>query len=333
MSPDVSIVIVTYRVPGRGARLPRLASTERTHGVSFEVVVVDNGRGDGTAEAIRHEFQAVTARRASRERRLRRRRQSSAPSRGPASTCSCSIPTASSTRVPSRELVEFARANPRHGIYGGRTLWPDGTLCPGSCWGQPSLWSLFCFATLLSTALKGSRVFDPESLGRLAARQRARGRHRRPAACCLLPATSGRSWEASTSASSCTARMATSRFAPSALGLRPVDHSRAVTTHEVGVSSASRGRQADPALHREGNAAPQALGAVQAQARPCAALARRRAFVPWAGWCARPSRRRSGWIAVWRARRSWLRGYAYRESAAPRRRSSRFRVTLLREAR
>ena len=79
--------------------------------------------------------------------------------------CFSSIPTASCTRVPSASSSSSPGTNPGHGLYGGRTLWPDGTVCPGSCWGKPSLWSLFCFSTLLSTVFKGSRVFDPESLG------------------------------------------------------------------------------------------------------------------------------------------------------------------------
>lgn len=42
---------------------------------------------------------------------------------------------------------------------------PSGALEPGSCWGAPTLWSLACFATGLSTWRRGSRLFDPESLG------------------------------------------------------------------------------------------------------------------------------------------------------------------------
>ncbi len=51
MRPDVSIVVVTYKCRDEAAEC--LASIyERTHGVSFEIVVVENGSGDGTAERI-----------------------------------------------------------------------------------------------------------------------------------------------------------------------------------------------------------------------------------------------------------------------------------------
>jgi GT2 family glycosyltransferase len=63
-------------------------------------------------------------------------------------------------------IADFAREFPQHGIYGGRTLRPDGQLEPSSCWGLPSLWSLTMFATGLSTAAARNRWLDPESLGR-----------------------------------------------------------------------------------------------------------------------------------------------------------------------
>jgi GT2 family glycosyltransferase len=63
-------------------------------------------------------------------------------------------------------LLEFAVANPQYALYGGRTLRPDGSTDPSSCWGQASLWSLTCFAVGASTLFRRSTVFDPESLGR-----------------------------------------------------------------------------------------------------------------------------------------------------------------------
>ena len=65
-----------------------------------------------------------------------------------------------------RALLQFADAHPEYGVFGGRTLRPDGSVDPSSCWGAPTLWSLTMFATMLSTAFKRSPVFDPESLGR-----------------------------------------------------------------------------------------------------------------------------------------------------------------------
>jgi N-acetylglucosaminyl-diphospho-decaprenol L-rhamnosyltransferase len=60
-------------------------------------------------------------------------------------------------------LLACARRNPEAGIIGGKCMRPDGTADPRSWWGRPTLWSVFCFATLLTSIFPGSRLFDPES--------------------------------------------------------------------------------------------------------------------------------------------------------------------------
>lgn len=62
-------------------------------------------------------------------------------------------------------IYSFAEENRGYGIYGGRSFFPDGTLNPTSCWGKPTLWSVFCSATGLSSIFRNSVIFDPESLG------------------------------------------------------------------------------------------------------------------------------------------------------------------------
>jgi GT2 family glycosyltransferase len=64
-----------------------------------------------------------------------------------------------------RALLEVASRRPEAGLYGGRSIGPDGRLDPRSCWGRTSLWSLFCFATGLSSLMAGSEWFNPEGLG------------------------------------------------------------------------------------------------------------------------------------------------------------------------
>lgn len=63
------------------------------------------------------------------------------------------------------EIVAFARRHPGHGLYGGRTLRPDESLEPSSCWGEPTLWSMAMFALGISTMFPRNRWLDPESLG------------------------------------------------------------------------------------------------------------------------------------------------------------------------
>ena len=184
---------------------------------------------------------------------------------------------------------------------------PRRTVNPGSCWGAPTLWSLFCFATMLSTAFKGSRS-STRVARRLAARQRPRGRTSSPAASCSPRARSGRSSAASTRASSCTARTPTSRCARPALGYRPAITPDAVVTHEIGVSSVDPRGQADPPLPRQGDAPAQAL----ARPRLSAGLVALRAGVGLRALLAVRGAAGEGpatWREVWRSAATGSAGY------------------------
>lgn len=62
-------------------------------------------------------------------------------------------------------LLEFAKANPQAGIVGGRTVFPDGSLNPSSCWKKISLWSLLSSALGLAAAFRDSPIFNVEGIG------------------------------------------------------------------------------------------------------------------------------------------------------------------------
>jgi GT2 family glycosyltransferase len=63
------------------------------------------------------------------------------------------------------KLYNFAKKHPENLVYGGRTLHSDHSLNPTSCWKKPSLWSLFCYSSGLTSLFKQSAIFDPESYG------------------------------------------------------------------------------------------------------------------------------------------------------------------------
>ena len=163
MSPDVSVVIVSYRVPALLRAC--LASVQReTHGCTYEVIVVENASGDESAEMVRSEFPDV-------------RLLALDENIGFAAGSNLGAQAAEGDYVlllnPDTELVgdtltallAYARDHPDAGLIGGRTLNPAGELDPGSCWGAQSLWSLVCFASGASSLLKSSPLFNPESLG------------------------------------------------------------------------------------------------------------------------------------------------------------------------
>jgi GT2 family glycosyltransferase len=310
VSPDVSILIVTYKC--RDEARDCLASLYgQAHGVSFETLVLDNASEDGTVEMVRAEFPAVqlvaldeNVGFAAGVNRL-----------AELATGEYVLLLNPDTVVhPGAidKLVEFARERPQHGLYGGRTLNPDGTVHPASCWGKPTVWSLACFATMATTAFKGSRVFDPESLGRW---QRDSVREVDIVTGCLLlaPAELWKKLEGFDLRFFMYGEDADLALRAAALGYRPAITPEAVVTHEIGVSSESRPDKM--VLVYRGKA-----GLIRKHWRP----PKRQVglVLLWAGvglraLVARLTRGREAaatWRAVWGARRNWLQGYPELES-------------------
>jgi GT2 family glycosyltransferase len=162
---ELSIVVVSFNT--REKTLACLASLRPQLGSDAEVVVVDNGSTDGSAAAIRAAQPGVTVIDAGVNLGF-----AAGVNRGVAASSGAMVLLLNpDTLVLPRSIdavTGFARRHPEYGLYGGRTLRTDGTTDPSSCWGEASIWSLICFAVGLSTLLRGSRLFDPESLGRWA---------------------------------------------------------------------------------------------------------------------------------------------------------------------
>jgi N-acetylglucosaminyl-diphospho-decaprenol L-rhamnosyltransferase len=303
---DVSILIVTYR--SRQAARECLASLYSvTTGVDYEVVVVDNASQDGTADMVRAEF--PQARLIALDENV-----GFAPGINLAAEAAAGEyllllnPDTVVHEDAVRNLVAFARRRPEHGLYGGRTLRPDGTLDPGSCYAQPTLWSLFCFATMLTVAFKGSPVFDPELLGRW---QRDSVREVGIITGCLLLAPR-RVWQLLGGFDGrffMYAEDADLTLRAIRAGYRPAITPDAEITHAVGVSSTQPDRlillfQGKVTLLRKHWSPPRrqagialVLLGVGVRALVARVLARR------------GNARLEAWRDVWRARRAWLRGY------------------------
>ena len=162
--------------PRAPAGLPGLRAA-RGRRLRYEVIVVENASGDGSAAIVRDEFPEVrlialeqnigfAAGLEPRRARGHGRVRPAAEPRHRARRRHVRGAAALRPRAPARRSRRRAHAD------------AAGELDPGSCWGAQSLWSLVCFASGLSTLLKGSRVFNPESLGGWRRDTAARGRHR-----------------------------------------------------------------------------------------------------------------------------------------------------------
>ncbi len=300
----MSVVIVTYNC--REAARDCLDSLYReTTDVAFETIVLDNASEDGTVGMVRSEFPDV---------RLIALDENvgfaSGVNRAAATATGDFILLLNPDTVIHRgsvsEIVAFARSRPGHGIYGGRTLDPDGTVNPGSCWGRPTVWGFFCSATLLSTLFKRSSLFDPQSLGPW---QRDSVREVDVVTGCFLLAER-RVWEKLEGFDT--------RFfmygedvdlglRAAALGHRPIFTPDAVITHEIGASSATRSDKV-VLLYR---------GKVELVRKHFGPIRRRAAIaLIWSSVAVRAlasaarGRRESVWVAAWNARGLWRDGYA-----------------------
>jgi len=160
--PVLTVQIVSYNTRALTlACLGTLAAATRT---PIRTVVWDNASEDGSADAVAAAFPQVTLVRS----------PDNIGFAGANNAIAETVDTEwllllnSDTEVHDGaidRLLEFARAHPAHGIYGGRTLFADGRLNPTSCFDRLTPWSAFCHATGLVAAFPGHRLFDTENIG------------------------------------------------------------------------------------------------------------------------------------------------------------------------
>jgi len=160
---DLTIIIVSYNTRQLTLECLRSIFVE-TKALEFEVIVVDNASTDGSVEAIAAEFQAVHVL-AQTQNLGFAQANNLAAKQGQGKYLLLLNPDTVVLDRAIETLVGLARTRPQNGIYGGRTLFEDGTLNPTSCWQRQTLWSVFCRAVGLSAVFRYSRLFDPESYG------------------------------------------------------------------------------------------------------------------------------------------------------------------------
>ena len=233
--PDVSVVIVSHDGAEWLERCLQAVTGEGRPSGTSEVVVVDSGSGPEALEVLRRWSDRVDV-------------LVAGENVGFARGCNLGAARTTGRRVMLLNpdavvrpgcvdaLVRALDEHPEAGLVGGRTMRPDGSVDPSSCWGRPTLWSWFCFATGLSSALRGSRVFDPESLGRW---QRDTPREVDVITGCLL-ITERSTWERLGGLDETYfmyGEDADLSLRAAALGLRPRITPDAVALHAVGASS------------------------------------------------------------------------------------------------
>lgn len=158
--PEFSVIIISYNT--RDMTLACLSSVYAQTKGDFEIVVVDNASTDGSAEAIRQDFPEVTLVAENVNHGF-----------GPAHHVAlpyCRAPWLLLLNPDTLvldgaldRLIAFRDQRPEAGIWGGRTVFADGSLNPASCWHRQTVWSLFCRASGLAVVFKGFALFNPEA--------------------------------------------------------------------------------------------------------------------------------------------------------------------------
>lgn len=161
-SPTVGVVVVSYNSANWLHRcLSSVPKGSQRH--DTRVIVIDNASEDGSADVVASEFPGVQLIRSQDNLGFARAVNHAA---GLLDTDYLLLlnPDGYLQENAIDELVDFAEANPRYTICGGRTLTPGGSLDPRSCWAAPSLWSVAANAMMLSTVFRRSSVFSPEAM-------------------------------------------------------------------------------------------------------------------------------------------------------------------------
>jgi GT2 family glycosyltransferase len=160
----VSILVVSYNT--RELTLDCLRSVvKESPSLFFEVLLLDNQSSDGSFEAIEQEFGHDSRFRliSSRENLGFAGGNNKLATMATGEFLLLLNPDTVVLDKAIEKLVDFSRATPAHLIWGGRTVYPDGSLNSSNCWGDHSLWMLLSSALGLSHMFPNSAVFSPRS--------------------------------------------------------------------------------------------------------------------------------------------------------------------------
>lgn len=160
---DVSILVVSYNTRELTDAAIRSVVAE-THGLTYEVIAVDNASADGSADMLR--AHPANVRLIALDTNIGFARGNNlAAAHATGRYILLLNPDTLIRENAIGELVGFARANPDAKIWGGRTLYGDGSLNPSSCWQRMTPWNLFCRATGLTAIFPRSERCNGEAYG------------------------------------------------------------------------------------------------------------------------------------------------------------------------
>ena len=160
--PVVSILVISYNT--RAMTLECLASIAAETTVPHEVIVLDNNSPDGSAAAIAEAFPHIRLI-ASPENHGFAKGNNIAAGYARGDYILLLNPDTLVLDGAIDKLVAFADRTPAAGVWGGRTVYADGSLNAGSCNSLQTLWTIFCRTSGLAIVFSGSEFFNRENYG------------------------------------------------------------------------------------------------------------------------------------------------------------------------
>ncbi len=164
---DLTVIVVTWNT--RDLTLRCLETLfENTSDVDMRVIVADNNSHDGSADIIAERFPQIDLIRNPGDFGFARA-NNEAIQQVDSEWILLLNPDTEVHPNAIKNLLAFSKQHPEAGITGGRTVFPDGSLNPTSCWNKMTPWSLFCQMSGLNRIFKNSEFFNAEAIGRVEA--------------------------------------------------------------------------------------------------------------------------------------------------------------------
>ena len=160
--PVVSILVISYNT--KAMTLECLASIAAETTVPHEVIVVDNASPDGSAAAIAAAFPDIRLIAATENHGFAKGNNIAAEFARGDYLLLLNPDTVVLDRAIDK-LVAFAERTPAARVWGGRTVYADGSLNPGSCFSLQTLWSIFCRTSGLAIVFSASEWLNSENYG------------------------------------------------------------------------------------------------------------------------------------------------------------------------
>ena len=161
--PELSILVISYNTAEMTLACLDSVVAE-TQATTYEIIVVDNASSDGSADAIAAGHPEVRLIRSNENMGFARANNLAAKIAKGDLLLLLNPDTVVLDGAIDR-LVVFAKARPKARIWGGHTVFADGSLNPSNCWRRMSLWNLFCRAAGLTGLSPESKLFNAEAYG------------------------------------------------------------------------------------------------------------------------------------------------------------------------